>query len=53
MPAHIMLLDIHLPGLSGLEVMKLPGLPKPNIYPVFAMTGHVDPDALEDFRCYS
>jgi FixJ family two-component response regulator len=43
-----MLLDIRMPGLYGVEVMRLAS-PKPP-YPVVAMTGHVDAEAQEEFR---
>ena len=44
-----MLLDIRMPGKSGLEVMR-DADPMPP-YPVIAMTGHVDAEALAEFRC--
>ncbi len=44
----VMLLDIRMPGKSGLEVL-LEADPKP-VYPVFAMTSHVDGEALAEFR---
>jgi CheY-like chemotaxis protein len=47
-PADIMLLDIRMPGKSGLEVMK-DALTLPP-YPVYAMTAQVDADAQEEFQ---
>jgi CheY-like chemotaxis protein len=43
-----MLLDIRMPGKSGIEVMR-DADPKP-VYPVIAMTSHVDGEALAEFR---
>ena len=45
----LMLLDIRMPGKSGLDVVR-EAEPKP-AYPIVAMTGHVDTDAQEEFRC--
>ncbi len=44
----VMLLDICMPGKSGLEVLRGAD-PKP-VYPVIAMTSHVDVEALAEFR---
>lgn len=45
-PVDVMLLDIRMPGKSGLEVMEEI---KPDI-PVVAMTGNVDRDSIEEYR---
>ncbi len=50
-PVDVMLLDIRMPGKTGIEVMK-DALPRPQ-YPIYAMTGHVDTEALDDFRSVS
>ena len=44
-----MLLDIRMPGKTGLEALQEARV-KP-VYPVFAVTGHVDTEAQEEFRC--
>jgi CheY-like chemotaxis protein len=44
----IMLLDIRMPGVHGVDVMRQAQSPPP--YPVIAMTGHVDAEAQEEFR---
>jgi CheY-like chemotaxis protein len=44
----VMLLDIRMPGKSGLEVLR-DCEPKPR-FPVIAMTGHVDAEALVEFQ---
>jgi CheY-like chemotaxis protein len=45
----VMMLDIRMPGKSGLEVVEgaHPFLP---LYPIVAMTGQVDDDAIADFK---
>ena len=44
----VMLLDIRMPGKTGLDaVRETKSLPN---YPIVAMTGHVDPDAQQEFR---
>ena len=43
-----MLLDIRMPGIHGVDIMRLPG-PRPS-FPVIAMTGHVDAEAQEEFK---
>ena len=43
-----MLLDIRMPGKTGLEALQEARV-KPT-YPVYAMTGHVDTEAQEEFR---
>ena len=47
-PADVMLLDIRMPGPSGVEIMR--DLQQPPPFPVLAMTGHVDRDAQSEFR---
>ncbi len=44
----MMLLDIRMPGKTGVEVMREAALQAK--YPVYAMTGHVDAEALEEFK---
>ena len=45
----LMLLDIRMPDKTGLEVVAdLDGILPP--YPIIAMTGHVDEDALAQFK---
>ncbi len=44
----VMLLDIRMPKKSGVEVMKEANPMPP--YPIFAMTGHVDAEAMLDFK---
>ncbi len=44
----VMLLDIRMPGKNGVEVVKN-AVPLPP-YPIVTMTGHVDAEALEQFR---
>ena len=44
----IMLLDIRMPGVHGVDVMRQAQSPPP--YPVIAMTGHVDAEAQEAVR---
>ena len=44
----IMLLDIRMPGKSGIDVVREAAV-KPR-YPIVAMTGHVDIEAQEEFR---
>ena len=43
-----MLLDIRMPGMSGMDVMKTYGKPTP--FPVVAMTGNVDVDSVDAYR---
>ena len=45
---HVMLLDIRMPGMSGMDVMKTYGKPTP--FPVVAMTGNVDVDSVNAYR---
>ena len=45
----LMLLDIRMPGKSGLDVVKEATV-RPR-YPIVAMTGHVDIEAQDEFRC--
>ena len=45
----VMLLDIRMPGKSGVDVVRDAVLPPR--YPIVAMTGHVDADAQVEFRC--
>jgi CheY-like chemotaxis protein len=45
----IMLLDIRMPGKSGLDVMQ--EAPRPLPFPVVAMTGNVDKESLEEYKC--
>ncbi len=49
-PADIMLLDIRMPLRSGLEVVHNCAAQLPT-YPIVAMTGHVDVEAREQFKC--
>ncbi len=49
-PADIMLLDIRMPLRSGLEVVHNCAAQLPP-YPIVAMTGHVDVEAREQFKC--
>jgi CheY-like chemotaxis protein len=44
-----MLLDIHMPQLTGLDVMAR-AVPRPP-FPVLAMTGQVDLESIEQYRC--
>jgi CheY-like chemotaxis protein len=44
----VMLLDIRMPGKSGLDVMQ--EAPRPLPFPVVAMTGNVDKESLEEYR---
>ena len=45
----VMLLDIRMPGKSGLDVVRDVANRPP--YPIVAMTGHVDVEAQDEFRC--
>ncbi len=45
----LMLLDIRMPGMSGLDALRAAEV-RPS-YPVFAMTGHVDVEAQDEFKC--
>ena len=47
-PADLMLMDIRMPGRSGLEVMQ--ELEKPPPFPVIAMTGQVEYDMQNEYR---
>ncbi len=47
-PVDVMVLDIRMPGKTGLEVMR--DLTSRPPYPIYAMTGHVDADAQADFK---
>jgi CheY-like chemotaxis protein len=44
-----MFLDIRMPGKSGIEVMRELGEAPP--FPVVAMTGNVDRDSVDEYRC--
>ena len=48
--ADVMLLDIRMPGKTGLEVMRDLGRDPSLPFPIVAMTGHVDVDAQQEFR---
>ena len=50
-PADLMLLDIQMPGKTGLEVVRDAERGGRLRLPIVAMTGHVDVDAQEEFRC--
>jgi two-component system nitrogen regulation response regulator GlnG len=44
----VVLLDIMMPGMTGLEVMR--ALPRPLPFPVIAMTGNVDDVSLDAYK---
>jgi CheY-like chemotaxis protein len=47
--ADLMFLDIRMPGKSGLDVMKELGKAPP--FPVIAMTGNVDNESIDEYKC--
>jgi FixJ family two-component response regulator len=48
-PAHCVLLDLHMPGVSGFEVLKALGI-RHSPVPVIVITAHNEPDTAERVR---
>ena len=48
-PAHCVLLDLHMPGVSGFEVLEALGI-RHNPVPVIVITAHNEPDTAERVR---
>ncbi len=42
--------DIRMPGMSGVEVVRRATARHKRQFPIVAMTAHVDPEALKEFR---
>ncbi len=49
-PVDVVLLDIRMPGKSGIEVMKDMPVRARSMYPVYAMTGVVDVDMVAELK---